>query len=212
MAYRIRRGQGNDAPAVAELIYSSGPDVFEYMFGHGSLPAIDVIKRTFKKGRGFLGARAHFVVEDMATRQVVAVISSYDKLQYIKLAIFTVRDLFQVYPGYEAVSVLRRCFKIQSRVKSPGFFSLYFANIGVHQDFQSLGIGSMMFDEIRHLARYKFIRAYIGDVSVENHGARRLYEKVLGFRPEFVADFPGTTVKSVFRMNRPARLQPEPSE
>jgi len=61
MSLQFRPAEAGDAAQAVPLIYSAGPEGFEYVFTQGRRSALDYLHYAFVDGRGFFGYRNHRV-------------------------------------------------------------------------------------------------------------------------------------------------------
>ncbi len=57
--YTFRQATADDTVACVDLIYSSAPELLEYVFTQNGVSSKEFVRATFEKGGGFLGHKAH---------------------------------------------------------------------------------------------------------------------------------------------------------
>lgn len=175
----IRAAQPDDVGPIAELMFSSGPDIYQYLFTTRNSTALDFIRHEFSKGYGFCGYKNVTVAIKDGT--VVGTGCFYDRARYEKLVKGTGKNILDFFGVMGAIPVVLRTRHNGSTMKPPRDGELYLANFGVDSRLRSQGIGSLM---IRHKlaeARQHGYRTFGLDVSVANPKGQALYER-LGLR------------------------------
>ena len=165
MELSIGRGRPEDYYEASELIYSSGPDVFDFLFT--KTLSKKFLSYAFRSGRGFLSHRRHQIVKNIAG-DIVGVGSAYGWFLHKVLTLYTIIDIFSFFSPREAIRILVRCMTLEKIRKPPTLYSLYFCNFGVKDEYQSKGVGTVLFvRRCRIYAKYP-IKTYICDVSETN--------------------------------------------
>jgi ribosomal protein S18 acetylase RimI-like enzyme len=179
MEFLFRRAQPQDAEEASRLVYSVGPEGFDYTFSQGNTTAPEFLRYAFLEGGGFFGYRNHIVVE--AAGRLVGTGAFYSGHEYNALSIGISKQIFRFYgfPGF--LSVMRRSFQALSLTPPPRKDMEYIADLAVTEDMRSRGIATALLERQKEVARRKGRRVYALDVSVNNPRARKLYER-LGFK------------------------------
>lgn len=178
MKLHIRPARATDGAQAVPLIYSAGPEGFEYIFSQGRRRAQDFLDYAFNNAEGLFGHGNHRVVE--LEGRVVGIGAFYSGIEYNRLSQAT---MLQVLGFYRLGSpwVLRRAVQSTRWLPPPGRKTLYVANLGVASHQRSRGIGTHLLNEqlahARRLGKQKFAL----DVAATNIAAQRLYEH-LGLR------------------------------
>ena len=79
----IRPAQPDDSGPIAELMYSSGPDIYDYLFKTRKRSAIDFMRHEFRTGIGFCGYKN--VTVAVQNDVVVGTGCFYDRARYERL-------------------------------------------------------------------------------------------------------------------------------
>lgn len=175
-AITIRPARPDDSGPIAELMYSSGMDIYDYLFKTRKTSAVDFIRHEFATGIGFCGHKN--VTVAVKDGVVVGTGCFYDRARYERLLRGTGKNIFDFFGVLGSVPVILRARHNGSLMKPPRDGELYLANFGVDSRLRSHGIGSTM---IRHKlaeARQQGYRTFGLDVSVANPKGQALYERL----------------------------------
>lgn len=185
MTLRSRAAEAGDASQAAPLVYSAGPEGFEYVFTQGQRRALDYIAYAFADGEGIFGHRNHRVVEQDG--RVVAVAAFYSGMEYNALSQGTLRQVLRFY-RLSCLPVLQRAMRSAQWMPPPGRRTFYVANFGVVPELRGQGIGSRLLREQLAQARAMHKTKFALDVASNNPRAQQLYER-LGLRVVRESDF-----------------------
>ncbi len=172
----IRPARPDDRGPIAELIYSSGMDIYDYLFKSRTFTALDFIRHEFAAGIGFAGYKN--VTVAIKEGRVVGTGCFYDRARYQKLAKGTGQNILDMYGWLGMFPVLMRARRSSSVMKIPKDGELYLANFGVDPTLRSHGIGSKMIQHKIAEARQLGYRSFGLDVSIANPRGQALYEKI----------------------------------
>lgn len=195
----IRPARPDDGGPIAELMYSSGMDLYDYVFKTRKYTALDFIRHEFAAGIGFAGYKN--VTVAIKDGRVVGTGCFYDRARYAKLVKGTGKNILELYGWLGMLPVTLRSRHISSVMRTPRPGELYLANFGVDPNLRSQGIGSRM---IRHKlaeARQQGYHTFGLDVSLANPRGQALYER-LGMKSTQEKKFadPKANVASVRKM------------
>lgn len=185
MSLLFRAAQPADAKQAVPLIYSAGPEGFEFVFTQGRRRALDYLDYAFTQGAGMFGHRNHTVAE--IDGQVVGIGAFYSGMEYQALSEGTLRQVLRFY-HLSCLGVLRRALLTTRWMPPPGRRTLYVANLGVAPAFRGQGIGARLLHEQMTRARESHKAKFALDVAANNPRAQQLYEK-LGMRVVAESDF-----------------------
>ncbi|MFV3306482.1 GNAT family N-acetyltransferase [Pseudomonas sp. NY15181] len=200
MSLTFRRARPDDVDAAIPLIYSSGPDAFDYAFARpGRNSAQDFLRYAFLQGGGQFGWRQHWVGE--RDGEVVAagtVFGGEVNLGYMLAATRQILGYF----GLASPRVIVRGLQLERIICPPPRRTLYLAHLGVTPDRRGEGLGSQLIDHFLRHGRHLGVPMAALDVSVANPKAQALYER-FGFsvQVERISTLPG--VSSHRYMQRP---------
>jgi len=171
----IRRANKNDIGAIAELMYSSGTDMYDFVYKTHNKTALDYIRYEYEAGRGFVGYKN--VTVAINDGYVVGTGCFYDGKIYGKLVLGTVINIFMFYGPLKFMEVLNRTKYITGIMKKPRENEMYLSNFGVSEKHRSKGIGSAMLEYKIGEAKKAKYKKFILDVSDKNPRAEALYKK-----------------------------------
>ncbi len=175
----IRRAGAGDAEAAAPLIFSSGPDAYEYVFSVPGKPALEFLLFAFADGGGFAGCRNHHVAT--LDGRVVGTGAFYGTDEHPQLAREALAQSSRHYGMIGAVRIVRQSLPVSNMMPPPPTDALYVANLAVATDCRGAGIGGQLLEFAAALAQDRGKQALELDVSVRNPRAQALYERA-GFR------------------------------
>ena len=172
----LRPARSEDVDAAVPLIYSSGPDAFDYVFGD----AWTFLRHAYLDGAGELGYRSHTVAE--VDGNVVGVGAAYSGDTNLTFTVAAARQIVRHF-GLRAPAAIVRGLRTERVIRPPDKDMHYIGHVGVVESMRGRGIGARL---IRHFladGRARGCRTAELDVAVTNPDAQRLYER-LGFRVE----------------------------
>ncbi|MCP8464039.1 GNAT family N-acetyltransferase [Pseudomonas sp. ZM23] len=179
MPLTFRPARPADVDAAVPLIYSSGPEAFDYAFARpGRNNAQDFLRYAFAQGSGQFGWRQHWVGE-LDGRVVAAgtVFGGEQNLGYLLAASRQILGFF----GAGSLPVIRRGLQLERIICPPPRRTLYLAHLGVTPELRGEGLGSQLIDHLLQRGRRAGVSMAALDVSAANPKAQALYER-LGFR------------------------------
>jgi ribosomal protein S18 acetylase RimI-like enzyme len=179
MDLSFRKATAKDVSACVDLVYSSGPELIEYMFATNTKQAKDFISYEFQKGSGFLGHNIHTVVEHKSN--IVGVGAFYDKSQLLKLYIESLSNIIGFYGLSSSFGVINKALHSGSVIEKPPKNAVYICNLGVSAESRGLGVGSALINYETEKARKNGYREMCLDVATTNTKAEKLYTR-LGFK------------------------------
>ncbi len=175
----FRKATPEDTSACVDLVYSSGPEILEYMFSIGNKTAKDYIAYEFQEGGGFIGHRIHTVVEHKSA--IVGVGAFYDKRQLIRLYLESLRNIIRFYGLLGSFEVLKNALHSSSVIEKPPPKTMYICNLGVSPKSRGLGVGSALIKHETEKASKNGYKDISLDVATNNPKAESLYQR-LGFK------------------------------
>ncbi len=175
----IRPARVDDRGPLADMMYSAGPEMYDYAYGHDGRAAQAYIRFEFEAGGGFCGHR-HLTVA-VEEHQVVATACFFDRRIYDRLSCGAVWNIFRFYGLFGALPVLKRMARLGSIMTRPQKGELYLSNLGVHRDRRGRGIGSDLIEMKRREAQAAGYGKVSLDVADNNLRAAKLYRR-LGFK------------------------------
>lgn len=176
--------QGN----IVELMYSAGPELYDFIYKTAKHHAQDFIQFEFESGQGFCGYRN--VTVALVDNKIVATGCFFDGKVYPKLTLGTLKNMIRFYGPLNIWPILLRLRHIESVMQQPKKSELYLSNFGVEPDLQGKGIGKAMLEYKIAGARQQHYQIFSLDVAHTNPRAQALYER-MGLRAGQLKKFSG---------------------
>lgn len=174
----IRKATAQDALACVPLVYSAGPELFDYIYAHAGFKPQQFIEAEFAQGSGFMGHKLHWVAEQDG--EVVGVCALYSRKDLLAMNIATTARILKTY-GIKSAKPVAHALDAGSIISVPTKTGLHLANFGVSAQKRSAGIGSALLAHAASYARQQGFKGVSLDVSVQNPRGQALYEKT-GFK------------------------------
>ena len=175
MDLEIRAARPEDVEAMVPLIFSSGPDAFNYVFSHRTrVNAHGFLEKAFVREDSDFSYRNHIC--GALNGEVVASGAAFHGTEMIP----AILSIFGVYGVRQGIGVCLRGLQIERIVIPPTGDLQYIGHIGVDPEFRSRGIGEKIVQHIIDAGRGEGYRAAALDVSCENPRAEALYAR-MGF-------------------------------
>ncbi len=171
----IRKAKKNDVGAIAELMYSSGAEVYDFVYKINNKTALDYIRFEYTSGRGFCGYKN--VTVALKDGEVIATGCFYDGKVYGKLILGAVINMLMFYGPFKFKEILNRSKHTGSVMKRPRETELYLSNFGVSEKCRGQGVGTAMLNKKIAEAKKTNYKKFILDVSDKNPRAEALYAK-----------------------------------
>ncbi|MDO9179023.1 MAG: GNAT family N-acetyltransferase [Agitococcus sp.] len=172
----IRTAILNDAPHIAPLIYSAGPELYDFIYKTEKHTASDFIAYEFRTGKGFCGYRNVSVVAHNG--RVVATGCFFDGKQFKSRTLQTLINMFKFYGPIQVWAVLGRSKHVESVMKQPKNGELYLSNFGVQFAMRGQGFGSALIKYKINEAKKTGYKIFSLDVASTNPRAESLYNRL----------------------------------
>lgn len=179
MEMEIRQARPDDRGDIAALMYSAGPELFDFLYRTDRVEARAFIAHEFRSGRGFCGWRN--VTVAVVDGEVVATGCFYGGRDHGRLMLGSVLNALRFFRLSEALPMLLRSGHVDSVITQPAKDELYLASFAVAPAMRGRGIGEAMVRQQLATARERGYRLFSLDVSVLNPRAEALYRR-LGLR------------------------------
>jgi ribosomal protein S18 acetylase RimI-like enzyme len=178
MNVAIRPARAEDAPAATPLIFSSGPDAFNYVFSHRTpVHAEGFIAHAFACDRGEFSWRYFWIVEvDGAVAGTASGYTGADARDFLWPAVRQILQCNGIVAGARVITRGLRIERIIVPPKRPDEF--YIGNVAIAAPLRGKGIGQRLFEHLHEEARRRGATRCVLDVSVENPRAEALYTRL----------------------------------
>ncbi|MCG8312600.1 MAG: GNAT family N-acetyltransferase [Pseudomonadales bacterium] len=173
----IRSAKPSDQGKIAELMYSSGADLYDYIYKSQNSHPLDYIRWEFGTGRGLCTHKLLTVA--VVDNTVVGTGTFYDGAAYQKMSTGASLNLMRYY-GLKTIPRAVRAMDSTRLMQAPKRDELYLANFGVSPELRGTGIGSKIIKHKIAEAKDQGYRLMSLDVSTQNPKAEALYQR-LGF-------------------------------
>jgi ribosomal protein S18 acetylase RimI-like enzyme len=160
---------------VAELLYETDRTIFNFFYQNKANTAL-ILEKLVRVGKNNLGHENIYVVTQNG---VVIGVLLYFKGDHHKF-----RELKFLFNNLNFIDAFRfflidlKDSLILSHLKKCDF---YVAGVAVDEEFRGQGVGSVILDKGINMARQRGCERVVLDVSLDNMGAKRLYERI-GFK------------------------------
>ncbi|MBV1914216.1 MAG: GNAT family N-acetyltransferase [Pseudomonadales bacterium] len=171
----IRPAKKDDIGDISSLIYSAGPEMYDFIYKTADRSSIDYIRYEYLSGRGFCGFNN--VTVAIESGSVIATGCFYDGKKYKKLLFGTLLNMFLFYGIIKIWKVLERLGQAGGMMEEPRQDELYLSNFGVSPDYRGRGIGSLMLDNKIGYAKNSSYSIFSLDVAETNPRAEALYNR-----------------------------------
>lgn len=172
----IRKARNNDRGDIAGLMYSAGPELYDYVYKSGAKDAREFIAYEFKSGRGFCGHKN--VTVAVHEGEVVGTACFYGREQYRKLLLGTTANAIAFFGLRGILPVLQRSLDIESVMKPPRKAEIYLANFGVSPKVRGMGVGTQIINTTLESLKDSHYRVFGLDVADTNPRAESLYARL----------------------------------
>ena len=175
---RIRHARPDDAPDAVPLIFSAGPDAFNFVFSHRTrLDARGFIAHAFASDRGEFSWRHHWVVE--LDGEVAGTAMGYTGAAARHFLWPAVGHIFRCYGVVGTVPVIRRGLQIEKIIVPPTRADMfYIGNVAVSPALRGHGIGQQIMEHMHAEGRRQGATVCALDVSAANPRAEALYTRM----------------------------------
>jgi ribosomal protein S18 acetylase RimI-like enzyme len=171
----IRPARPDDSGPIAAMLYSSGPELFDFIYDTATSTALDFIRYEFASGKGFGGWRN--VTVAVIEGKAVGTGCFYSRRDYLRLEFETTLNMLRFF-GWRLPPVALRGLHFGSVIKLPSKGELYLSHFGVDETQRGRGIGRKMLQHKIAAARQQGFRAFGLDVATTNPRAEALYRGV----------------------------------
>lgn len=188
---KLRQCTPDDLEQAIPLIYSSGPDAFEYVFKNDRVTAQDFLRYAFcRKGGTFSYDNHHALIENEKLLGIGAVYA------HTQVNAFTLKDASSILQFYKhrAFPIVVRGLRTEQIILPPQKNEILLANLGVDPQNRGRGLGTKMIELLMEVANKKESTYFVLDVSEENPRAKDLYER-LNFK---ISNFTPSTLRNKF--------------
>jgi ribosomal protein S18 acetylase RimI-like enzyme len=179
-----------DVTNAVPLIYSTGPDAFDYVFKNSKNTAHDFLTYAFQSKGGEFSFDNHIGLYDGET--LIGIGSRFSKKDASKFLFYDGKNILSFYKLTSATIIIHG-LKVESMIRPPAGKEIALAHIAISPEFRGKGLGSKIMKHLQSLPKAKD-QYYVLDVSLLNPRAQALYER-LGYK---IAKTNKSTLKSSY--------------
>ncbi|GAA6135427.1 hypothetical protein NBRC116188_22170 [Oceaniserpentilla sp. 4NH20-0058] len=173
MEIEIRKARVEDTGPMAQLMYSSGTDVYDYLYQEH---AIAYLQHEFETGKSFAGFNN--VTVAVIEGEVVATGCFYDGKAFLQLLAEGAENKQTFFKEQTLQHLYARAKHMGSIMCAPREDELYLSNFGVTPHLRGKGIGRYMLEHQIKKARQDGYAIFSLDVSSNNPKGQALYERM----------------------------------
>lgn len=173
----LRKAVKEEAKQAVPLIYSSGPDAFDYVFKNQTKSATGFLSHAFVKKGGEFSYQNHYSL--YYENQMVGIGSVFNAKEAGGFTSSDAMNIFQFY-RLQSFGTVRRGLQVEGIIKLPVKNEITIAHLGISAALRGKGFGTILIDLLKEKANKTADSRFILDVSEENPRAKLLYER-LGF-------------------------------
>jgi Acetyltransferases len=168
----------HDLNKVSELIYETELAIFKQLLGRDQDEAIKNIKSLVESGNNYFGREnIHAVSDDENLRGILVSFSGKETSLWNDLKAY-----FRILNFNDFLKcAVKGTLISKSLTASPGKNDYYLSNVAVDPQFRGQGIGTYILKNAVKTAEEKGCRRVLLDVTFNNKGAKKLYER-FGFK------------------------------
>jgi len=177
MKIELKPSHPSEVETAVPLIYSSGPDAFEYVFKNHKVSAVDFLNYAFvRKGGEFSFDNQYSLYKQ---GEMVGLGSIFDAK---KAASFTTTDALNIlrFYGFKSVPIMKHGLRVERIIELPKQNEIVLAHLAILPSLRGQGLGTLLIDALMKKVDHSSTNKYVLDVSEENPRAKTLYER-LGF-------------------------------
>ena len=129
MKIEVTKGYHSDAESIARMVYSAGPEIYEYIYSVNGKTALSFLIYEYRKGTGMTGYKNLTLAVDGS--KVVGTGTFYNSVDLVRMSAQTISSIFRFYGFRPGLKVLSRIRHISSIIRQPGPNEMHIANLGV---------------------------------------------------------------------------------
>lgn len=166
-----------DEETVVPLIYSSGPQTFDYVFSvDHEQQSLDFLRYAYRQEQGQFSHTEHTVIT--SDDQVVGCGSLSSDGSAMSSMVISLKQIVSFYGLLKSVEVIHRGMKVERVIPPPKSDVAYISNLGAAP--QGKGYGSRLIHHFIEQSQSRNIKIAALDVADSNNNAHALYKR-MGF-------------------------------
>ena len=177
MIIELKESNPSEVDIAVPLIYSSGPDAFEYVFKNKQVSAVDFLKHAFVREGGEFSFDNHYSL--YADGRMVGIGSVFNAKTANGFGKADGLNILRFYK-WKSPKVIKDGLAVERIIKIPVKNETAIAHLGILPELRGKGLGKQLIAGLMVRAEKDSYSRFILDVSEENPRAKVLYER-LGF-------------------------------
>ncbi|MEZ5021817.1 MAG: GNAT family N-acetyltransferase [Chitinophagales bacterium] len=176
----FRKATPSDVAQAVPLIYSSGPDVCEFMFYDAKKgSAQNFFAYGFTRSGGELGYDNHTCI--LIDNKVVGIGAIWNGKKTFSFMLADIKKIFAFFGFFKGLMILFRALKVEMLIPPPKKKEWVIAHLAIDSTITGKGLGTKLIHYLIDSVSIKPDEKTILDVSFINPKAQKLYER-LGFK------------------------------
>lgn len=173
----FRKAQDNDD--VADMLYQSSPELFNFVLGFKDHKIRDFLAYDFARGKGIFGYRSLYVAE--YDKEVVGTLTAYSGKDYFRLVTSTAVSCLRYYGLWRFLLVMKRSLIVAPLFIRPSREGIYIANGHVSPQRRLPGVFAALVDCSEKLAQERGLKFVECDVNFKNDRSLKVHQS-FGFK------------------------------
>jgi ribosomal protein S18 acetylase RimI-like enzyme len=179
MDIELRGARPEDVDAVFPLVYSAGPELFDYVFGVGTRTFEEYFRFAFPGRFGLNSHRAYTAA--VRHGEVVGAVAFLYGRDTRRVDLGNAWTVLRFYGPRDALTVGRAAARLGPLLPPPRADELYISHGGIREEHRGTGVFSTFIGREIERARALALRACIVDVAEANQLGRRMWA-LYGFK------------------------------
>lgn len=175
---RLQASNAEEIDTAIPLIYSSGPDAFEYVFKTSKTDAKGFLRHAYQKEGGEFSFKNHYSLYHQD--QMVGIGSIFNAKRAAKFIYADVKNIIQHYK-LNSGGVAMRGLKVEKIIKLPVQSEIAIGHLAIIPTLRGRGLGTILIQRLIAQLDPSDEQHLVLDVSEENPKAKALYERI-GFQ------------------------------
>ena len=173
----LKKSQASEVAIAVPLIYSSGPDAFEFVFKNSQVSAKDFLSFAFVQAGGEFSFDNHYSL--YVDGKMVGIGSVFNAKRADTFTKFDALKILRFYQ-FRSLPILKNGLQVEKIIKLPKQQEIVLGHLGILPKLRGQDLGTQLIAQLMQKAAKTANSRFVLDVSEENPRAKALYER-LGF-------------------------------